>query len=165
MRGYLLDSIDEIAVSCGLPTAAIFFRNAWQGGQVPPAKKNRGRNPIHSTQRRGTTPRCGEGSDVLCNREHPSGPRSGFHKSDNLRILTYSLWQHMPDATIVKVSSKGLITLPKKIRSQLGIHEGDYLTISSESDRIIFRKARIEIDYENPDDAWKAYSARRLADE
>ncbi len=71
----------------------------------------------------------------------------------------------MPEATIVKVSSKGLVTLPKKIRSQLGIHEGDYLTISSESDRIIFRKARIEIDYENPDDAWKAYSARRLADE
>jgi AbrB family looped-hinge helix DNA binding protein len=69
----------------------------------------------------------------------------------------------MPDTTLVKVSSKGLITLPKKIRSQLGIHDGDYLTISSDKDQIIFRKAKIEIDYENSDDAWKEYSKRRLA--
>jgi AbrB family looped-hinge helix DNA binding protein len=69
----------------------------------------------------------------------------------------------MPDTTLVKVSSKGLITLPKKIRSDLGINDGDYLTITSDQDRIIFRKARIEIDYENPDDAWKEHAHRRLA--
>jgi AbrB family looped-hinge helix DNA binding protein len=71
----------------------------------------------------------------------------------------------MSNSTLVKVSSKGLITLPKKIRSHLNIHEGDYLAISSENDKIIFRKAKIDIDYENSDDAWKDYSARRLADE
>jgi AbrB family looped-hinge helix DNA binding protein len=71
----------------------------------------------------------------------------------------------MPDATLVKVSSKGLITLPKKIRSRLDIHDGDYLMVSSDDDRVIFRKAKIEIDYENPDDVWKSYSKRRLADE
>ena len=71
----------------------------------------------------------------------------------------------MPDATLVKVSSKGLITLPKKIRSRLDIHDGDYLMVSSDDDRVIFRKAKIEINYENPDDAWKSYSLRRLADE
>ena len=71
----------------------------------------------------------------------------------------------MPDATLVKVSSKGLITLPKKIRSRLDIHYGDYLMVSSDDDRVIFRKAKIEIDYENPDDVWKSYSKRRLADE
>jgi AbrB family looped-hinge helix DNA binding protein len=71
----------------------------------------------------------------------------------------------MPNANLVKVSSKGLITLPKKIRSHLDIHEGDYLAISSEDDRIIFRKAKIEIDYENSDGAWKEYSKRRLTDE
>jgi len=71
----------------------------------------------------------------------------------------------MPDATLVKVSSKGLITLPKKIRSRLDIHDGDYLLVSSDDDRVIFRKAKIEIDYENPDDAWKSYSLRRLANE
>lgn len=71
----------------------------------------------------------------------------------------------MPDATLVKVSSKGLITLPKKIRSRLDIHDGDYLMVSSDDDRVIFRKAKIEIDYENQDDEWKSYSRRRLANE
>jgi AbrB family looped-hinge helix DNA binding protein len=71
----------------------------------------------------------------------------------------------MSDTTLIKVSSKGLITLPKKIRSRLGIHEGDYLTISSDDERIIFRKAKIDIDYENADDAWKEYASRRLADD
>ena len=69
----------------------------------------------------------------------------------------------MPDTTLVKVSSKGLITLPKKIRSDLGINDGDYLAISSDKDSITFRKAKIEIDYENPDDSWKEYSRKRLA--
>jgi AbrB family looped-hinge helix DNA binding protein len=68
----------------------------------------------------------------------------------------------MSDTTLVKVSSKGLVTLPKKIRSDLGIHDGDYLSISSDKDSITFRKAKIEIDYENPDDAWKEYSKKRL---
>ena len=71
----------------------------------------------------------------------------------------------MPDTTLVKVSSNGLITLPKKIRSDLGIQEGDYLSISSDKDKIIFRKAKIEIDYENSDDEWKEYTKRRLMHE
>lgn len=71
----------------------------------------------------------------------------------------------MSNSTLVKVSSKGLITLPKKIRSHLNIHEGDYLAISSDNEKIIFRKAKIDIDYENSDGAWKDYSARKLADE
>ncbi len=71
----------------------------------------------------------------------------------------------MPDTTLVKVSSKGLITLPKKIRTDLDIRDGDYLTISSDKDRIIFRKAKIEVDYDNPDDAWKDYAKNRLAHE
>jgi len=28
--------------------------------------------------------------------------------------------------------------------------------VSSDDDRVIFRKAKIEIDYENPDNAWKS---------
>ena len=71
----------------------------------------------------------------------------------------------MPDTTLVKVSSKGLITLPKKIRSELGINDGDYLSISSDKDKIIFRKARIEIDYENKDESWKEHTKRRLMHE
>lgn len=68
----------------------------------------------------------------------------------------------MPETTLVKVSSKGLVTLLKKIRSQLGILDGDYLSISLDKDQIIFRKAKIEVDYENPDDAWKEHTKRML---
>ena len=71
----------------------------------------------------------------------------------------------MTDVTLIKVSSNGSITLPKKILSRLDIKDGDYLILSSDDDRIIFRKAKIEVDDENADDAWKAYAARRLADE
>lgn len=71
----------------------------------------------------------------------------------------------MSDTTLVKVSSKGLITLPKKIRSQFDIREGDYLAISSDKDQIIFRKTKLEIDYGNPEDAWQEYSRKRLADD
>ncbi|MFA7694047.1 MAG: AbrB/MazE/SpoVT family DNA-binding domain-containing protein [Methanoregula sp.] len=69
----------------------------------------------------------------------------------------------MSDTTLVKVSSKGLVTLPKKIRSDLGIQDGDYLTISADKEKIVFRKAKIAIDYENSDDAWKEYAKNRLA--
>jgi AbrB family looped-hinge helix DNA binding protein len=96
-------------------------------------------------------------ASVLYREEFPSG---FGRKTHNLRIL-YS--KYMVDTTLVKVSSKGLVTLPKKIRSKLGINDGDYLAISSNKDQIIFRKAKIEIDYENPDDAWKEYSKKRLA--
>lgn len=68
----------------------------------------------------------------------------------------------MPDTTLVKVSSKGIVTLPKKIRSQLGIQDGDYLSISLDKDQIIFRKAKIEVDYENPDDVWEEHTKRKL---
>ena len=67
----------------------------------------------------------------------------------------------MPDMTLVKVSSKDFITLPKKIRTDLGIHDGDYLTISSGS-TIISQKRKIEIDYD-PDDVWKNNAKNRLA--
>lgn len=69
----------------------------------------------------------------------------------------------MADPTISKISSNGRVTIPKKIRSDFGIHGGDYLTISLEGDRIIFRKAKIAIDYDNPDDAWKEHAKRLLA--
>lgn len=68
----------------------------------------------------------------------------------------------MPETTLVKVSSKGLVTLPKKIRSELDIHDGDYLAISSDKEQIVFKKARIAVDYENPDDVWKEHAKKRL---
>nr|WP_319375348.1 AbrB/MazE/SpoVT family DNA-binding domain-containing protein [uncultured Methanoregula sp.] len=69
----------------------------------------------------------------------------------------------MVDPTRVKKSSKGIVSRPKKIQSDLGINDGDHQTIFSDDDKIIPRKAKIEIDHENPDDAWKEHAKRRLA--
>lgn len=69
------------------------------------------------------------------------------------------------DKMLVKVSSKGLITLPKGIREELGIAKGDYLAVSADEGRIVFRKVKVEIDWENPDEIWKDYAAKKLAEE
>ncbi|CAD6495125.1 MAG: hypothetical protein EMLJLAPB_01217 [Candidatus Argoarchaeum ethanivorans] len=66
---------------------------------------------------------------------------------------------------LVKVSSKGLITLPKPIREEFGIDKGDYLAVSTECSKIVFRKVKMEIDWENSDDVWKEYAAKKLAEE
>ena len=66
---------------------------------------------------------------------------------------------------LVKVSSKGLITLPKRIREELEIDKGDYLAVSAESGKIVFKKVKMEIDWENSEDACKEYAAKKLAEE
>lgn len=63
---------------------------------------------------------------------------------------------------LVKVSSKGLVTLPKRVREEFGIVKGDYLAVSAEGGKIIFQKVKTEIDWENSDDVWKEYAAKRI---
>lgn len=41
--------------------------------------------------------------------------------------------------TTATVSSKGQIVLPKQLRDELSIHEGDRVEISREDDRIVLR--------------------------
>lgn len=62
----------------------------------------------------------------------------------------------------VKVSSKGLVTLPKQIREEFEIDKGDYLMVSAEGRKIIFQKVETEVDWENSDDIWKEYAAKRI---
>ena len=69
------------------------------------------------------------------------------------------------DKMLVKVSSKGLITLPKTIREEFGIAKGDYLAVSADDGKIVFQKVKVEIDWENSDDIWKEYAAKKLAEE
>ncbi|MCD6455682.1 MAG: AbrB/MazE/SpoVT family DNA-binding domain-containing protein [Methanophagales archaeon] len=66
---------------------------------------------------------------------------------------------------LVKVSSKGLITLPKALRETFGIDKGDYLAVSAEGTKIVFQKVKREIDWENSDDVWKEYAAKKLVEE
>ncbi|MCX9011245.1 MAG: AbrB/MazE/SpoVT family DNA-binding domain-containing protein [Candidatus Methanoperedens sp.] len=69
---------------------------------------------------------------------------------------------------LVKISSKGLLTLPKSIREQLNINVGDYLDVTIEAGKVILQKVEIipkKIDWENEDKVWKEYAAKRLAKE
>ncbi len=69
---------------------------------------------------------------------------------------------------LVKISSKGLLTLPKSIREQLNINVGDYLDVTIEAGKVILQKVEIipkKIDWENEDKVWKEYAAKRLAEE
>jgi AbrB family looped-hinge helix DNA binding protein len=44
---------------------------------------------------------------------------------------------------LVKVSSKGLLTLPKSIRQKLNIDVGDYLDVTIETGKVILQKVDI----------------------
>ncbi len=66
---------------------------------------------------------------------------------------------------LVKVSSKGLLTLPKSIRDRLNINVGDYLDVTIETGRVILQKVEIipkKIDWENEDRVWKEYSEKKI---
>ena len=69
---------------------------------------------------------------------------------------------------LVKISSKGLLTLPKSIREQLNINVGDYLDVTIEAGKVMLQKVDIipkKIDWENENKVWKEYAAKRLAKE
>ena len=69
---------------------------------------------------------------------------------------------------LVKISSKGLLTLPKSITKQLDINVGDYLDVTIEAGKVMLQKVDIipkKIDWENEDIVWKDYAAKRLAKE
>ena len=66
---------------------------------------------------------------------------------------------------LVKISSKGLLTLPKSIREQLDINVGDYLDVTIEAGKVILQKVEIipkKIDWDNEDKVWREYAAKRL---
>jgi len=69
---------------------------------------------------------------------------------------------------LVKVSSKGLLTLPKSIREKLNISVGDYLDVTINTGKVILQKVEIlpkKIDWENEDTVWNEYAAKRLTRE
>ena len=42
----------------------------------------------------------------------------------------------------IKINDKGMITIPSKIRKELGISSGDRLTLTSDGDSILFEKTK-----------------------
>ncbi|MFQ6055133.1 MAG: AbrB/MazE/SpoVT family DNA-binding domain-containing protein [Methanosarcinales archaeon] len=69
---------------------------------------------------------------------------------------------------LIKVSTRGLVTLPKSILDQLGIKVGDYLAVGVEKGKVVLQKVDIlpkAIDWENEDSAWKEYTAKRFLED
>ena len=69
---------------------------------------------------------------------------------------------------LIKVSSKGLLTLPKSIREQLNISVGDYLDVTIETGKVVLQKVDImpkKTDWENDEKVWNKYAAKRFARE
>ncbi|MGE5577459.1 MAG: AbrB/MazE/SpoVT family DNA-binding domain-containing protein [Syntrophothermus sp.] len=56
---------------------------------------------------------------------------------------------------ILKVRIKGQITIPTKLRRQLGIEEGDYLTLEKNEDSLILRKLQAYKHASFDDGIWK----------
>jgi AbrB family looped-hinge helix DNA binding protein len=42
---------------------------------------------------------------------------------------------------LAKVTSKGQLTIPKKIRDRLGLHRGDFVRLEVDGDRVVLTKA------------------------
>jgi len=51
------------------------------------------------------------------------------------------------EGIVVKVLPKGQITLPKKVREELGIEEGDVLILERKKDRVELKKAKTIKDF------------------
>lgn len=54
-----------------------------------------------------------------------------------------------------KVTSKGQVTIPKRVRSELGLQDGDYLIFETKGDRAVLRKAPVK-----PTDDFEALADR-----
>jgi AbrB family looped-hinge helix DNA binding protein len=44
---------------------------------------------------------------------------------------------------LIKIIRSGEIIIPKEIRRKYNLHEGDYLILYDEGDKIVFKKAKI----------------------
>ena len=50
----------------------------------------------------------------------------------------------MPLLETTKLSSKGQVVIPKRLREKLGLEAGDHLVVTLEGDRLILRKLTLE---------------------
>ena len=50
----------------------------------------------------------------------------------------------MPLLETTKLSNKGQVVIPKRLREKLGLEAGDHLVIALEGDRLILRKLTLE---------------------
>ena len=71
---------------------------------------------------------------------HPSLSRIEEEMINIVRISYYLIGETMSNVEITKMSSRGQIVIPKDIREEIGMREGDYLAIFSSGDTICLKR-------------------------
>ena len=63
---------------------------------------------------------------------------------------------------LTKMSSKGQVVIPKRIRSELGFEEGDRMTVEARDGEIVLRKITLEAIVREAEDDWRNKKSVRL---
>jgi AbrB family looped-hinge helix DNA binding protein len=63
---------------------------------------------------------------------------------------------------LTKMSSKGQVVIPKRIRAELGFEEGDRMTVEAREGEIVLRKITLEAIVREAEDDWRNKKSVRL---
>lgn len=63
---------------------------------------------------------------------------------------------------LTRMSSKGQVVIPKRIRAQLGFEEGDRMTVEAREGEIVLRKLSLEDIVREAEEDWRSKKSVRL---
>lgn len=63
---------------------------------------------------------------------------------------------------LTRMSSKGQVVIPKRIRTQLGFEEGDRMTVEARNGEIVLRKLSLEDIVREAEEDWGSKKSVRL---
>ncbi len=63
---------------------------------------------------------------------------------------------------LTRMSSKGQVVIPKRIRAQLGFEEGDRITVEAREGEIVLRKLSLEDIVREAEEDWRSKRSVRL---
>ncbi len=63
---------------------------------------------------------------------------------------------------LTRMSSKGQVVIPKRIRTQLGFEEGDRMTVEARDGEIVLRKLSLEDIVREAEQDWRSKKSVRL---
>jgi AbrB family looped-hinge helix DNA binding protein len=63
---------------------------------------------------------------------------------------------------LTRMSSKGQVVIPKRIRTQLGFEEGDRMTVEARDGEIVLRKLSLEDIVREAEEDWRGKKSVRL---
>ncbi len=63
---------------------------------------------------------------------------------------------------LTKMSSKGQVVIPKNIRTELGLEEGDRMTVEARDGEVVLRKITLEAIVREAEEDWRNKKSERL---